>query len=262
MEPPVPPHTEAETAIRVQCLGEFRFATADGWQPGPPPKRGRNLLQYLVLRPHQPVSRARLCDTFWPGSDLDCLGNRLHIAASGARTYLREILGGFDAIRCTVDGYGWHPAVRLRSDLKTFSALYDDASATALREAISHYRGELFEGEDGDWFQPARVKYATMFASVLERLAWAAFDRGAFETALHYGLELLAIDRAHEGASRLVMRCFGALGRRGRALAEYEALREYLRRHLSVEPMDETTALIEKIMASDTSISTRTRVAR
>lgn len=169
--------------------------------------------------------------------------------------YLREILGGFDAIRCTADGYGWHPSVRLESDLKTFTDLYDDGSATALRKAISHYQGELFEGEDADWFQPARVKFATMFASMTERLAWAAFEGGAFETALHYGLELLGVDRAHEGASRLVMRCFGAIGRRGRALAEYEALREYLRRHLCVEPMPETTALIATIMGGDSRTS-------
>lgn len=204
-----------------------------------------------MLRPGQPVSRGRLGDTLWPGSDADSVANRLHIAASGARSFLRAVLGGFDALRCTAEGYAWHPAIRLQSDLAAFARLYDDGSPPSLSEAIGLYGGELFEGDDADWFQPARVKFAAMYASAVERLASAAFDRGAFEGALQYGLELLAIDRAHEGASRLVMRCFGAIGRRGRALAEYEALRAYLRRHLSVEPMPETTALIRKIMADD-----------
>jgi DNA-binding SARP family transcriptional activator len=256
------PGTAGET-LNVRCLGEFRFAGLDGWQSAPAAKRGRELLQFLVLRPNQPVSRARLCDALWPGGDLQSLANRMHIAASGARTYLREVLGGFDALRCTSEGYGWHPIIRLQSDLASFTRLYDEGSGAALREAMSLYRGELFEGDDSDWLQPPRFKFATMYASAVERLAWAAFEDGCYERALQYGLELLAIDRAHEGASRLVMRSFGAVGRRGRVLAEYQALRAYLRLHLSVEPMPETTAVLQKIMAGDdTAGAPPTRAAR
>lgn len=244
---------ETAGTVSVRCFGEFGIATPRGWDPGPARKRGRDLLQYLVLRPGQPVSRARLSELFWPGADLGQVGHRLHIAASGARMYLRDVLGGFDAIRCTADGYAWHPGVTLRCDLTTFTALYHDGSVPALEAAATLYRGELFEGEEADWFQPARVKFATMFASTLERLARAAFDRAEFEAALDYGLELLAIDRADEGASRLVMRCFGAAGQRSRAMAEYAALCDYLKKHLGVEPMHETTRLIEQIVADRSS---------
>lgn len=256
-------HTDAAVVLNVRCFGEFRFDGPGESRPAPAAKRGRNLLQILALRPGQLVSRGRLCELLWPGSDAESLANRLHISASGARSFLREILRGFDAIRCTAEGYAWHPAIQLRSDLAAFSNLYEEGSAASLNEAIALYRGELFEGDDADWFQPARVKFATMYASAVERLAWGAFDGGSFERALQYGLELLALDRAHEGASRLVMRCFGALGRRGRALAEYDALRAYLRRHLSVEPMPETSTLIQKIMASSVdAVAVAVRAAR
>jgi DNA-binding SARP family transcriptional activator len=87
-----------------------------------------------------------------------------------------------------------------------------------------------------------------MYASMVERLANDAFDAADFERALHFGLELLELDRAHEGASRLVLRCFGALGRRSQAQREYASLRAYLHKHLGVEPMPETTALIRTIV--------------
>ncbi|HTV73854.1 MAG TPA: BTAD domain-containing putative transcriptional regulator [Candidatus Acidoferrales bacterium] len=237
--------------LHVSCFGTFRLAGEGGWETGPQPKRGRELMQYLALYPARSVARERLSELFWPELDAEAVAHRLHIAASGARTFLRELLHGFDAIRCTPEGYAWHPAVHVVTDVARFSDLYRDGSPAALEDAATLYSGELFEGESGDWLQPARVKYATMHTSIVGRLADDAFARGDYDRALGHGLELLGIDRAHEGASRLVMRCFGALGRRARALAEFEALRAYLKRHLGVEPMAETTRLIDRILREE-----------
>jgi DNA-binding SARP family transcriptional activator len=205
----------------------------------------------LALNPARTVSRARLSELFWPDLCADAVKHRLHIAASGARTFLREILNGVDAIRCTPEGYAWTPGLQVTSDISRFTDLYRNGSTEAMSEAVALYGGELFAGDQSDWLQPARVKYATMYATMLERLASEAFSSGSFETALHFGLDLLAADRAHEGASRLVMRSFSAVGRRGQAAAEYETLRAYLRKHLGIEPMPETTALIRTIMGHD-----------
>lgn len=243
--------SDSRITVTVRCFGEFRLSGADGFTDAPVAKRGRELLQYLVLRPHQSVSRARLCESFWPDADEDAVAHRLHIAASGARSYLRALLDGFDAIRCTADGYAWNPAVHVSSDVRLFVELYESESPTSHKRAITLYGGELFEGETADWLQPARVKYAAMYTSMVEGLATTAFDDRSFEAALYYGLELLAIDRAHEGASRLVMRSFGALGRRAPAMAEYEALRTHLKKYLAVEPMLETQRVIEAIMKGE-----------
>ncbi|GAC1456292.1 MAG: hypothetical protein PVSMB1_05960 [Gemmatimonadaceae bacterium] len=75
-------------------------------------------------------------------------------------------------------------------------------------------------------------------------------------------MELLEIDRAHEGASRLVLRCFEALGRRGQALSEYVSLRGYLLKRLGIEPMPETTELIHAIMRHRNSAAPRVPATR
>ena len=192
--------------------------------------------------------RERLTESLWPGETSDAVTHRLHAAVSSARMFLRRVLDGFDAIRCSDEGYFWHPAMRVVSDVVTFTQLYRDGSAAAARDAVTLYAGELLAGQEADWLRPARVKYACMYASMVERLANDAFSAADFEPALYYGLELLELDRAHEGAARLVLRCFDALGRRSQAQLEYASLRAYLRKHLGIEPMPETTELIHAIM--------------
>jgi DNA-binding SARP family transcriptional activator len=241
----------AEPTLRVACLGTFRMAGFGEWDDGPPARRARELLQYLVLHPKTTAPRERLIDLLWPDVGSDVVAHRLHLAASAVRASVRGVLGGFDALRWSAAGYTWHPSLRIVSDAATFNALYHGGSVQAWSDAVALYAGELLCGEQGEWLQPLRMKYAAMHASMLERLADGAFAERRFEEALHFGLELLGADRAHEGASRLVMRCFAALGRRSQAAIEYEALCAYVRKHLGVEPMHETQALIRTIMGED-----------
>jgi DNA-binding SARP family transcriptional activator len=241
-------HVIDAPTLSVTCFGHFRVAGTTGWEPGPEQKRAREVMQYLVLHPKSIAPRERLTDFLWPGETSDAVQHRLHAAVSGARTFLRRLLDGFNAIRCSDEGYSFHPKMQLVCDVGRFAELYRDGSTVAMKAAVSLYRGELLEGQDADWLRPARVKYACMYASMVERLANEAFAAHDFEPALHFALELLEVDRAHEGASRLVLRCFDALGRRGQAQGEYASLRAYLRKHLGIDPMPETTELIDAIM--------------
>jgi DNA-binding SARP family transcriptional activator len=243
-------HALSEDApmLRATCFGNFRVAAAGGWGRGPEPKRAREVMQYLILHPNGVAPRERLIDVLWPGDTSGVVIHRLHSAVSAARTFLRRAMDGFNAILCSDEGYGWDPRMRIECDVGTFVALYRDGSASAMTAAISLYRGELLEGQEADWVRPTRLKYASMYASMVERLSNNAIEAGDFEQALHFALELLEMDRAHEGASRLVLRCFEALGRRAQAALEYSSLRAYLRKHLGVEPMPETTQLIGTIL--------------
>jgi DNA-binding SARP family transcriptional activator len=233
--------------LRVTCLGSFRLGGQA--QGASQPRRGRELLQYLTLHPTRSISRDRLIELFWPDLDARSATHRLHLVASGARRFVKDILGGFDAIRCTREGYAWHPSVTIVSDLSQFMDFYRRGTLPAFKQAAALYSGELFEGENRDWLQAERVRYSTIHACMLERLANGAFADCDCDAALGYGLELLALDRAHEGASRLVMRCFGALGQRARAIAEYEGLRRYLKQHLGIEPMTDTLKVLQSITA-------------
>ena len=234
--------------LDVRLLGEFAIRVGDRWEPGPPPMRGRCLIQYLAIHRSGVTPRERLAEAIWPDLDADTATHRLHIAVSGARAYLRRALDGIDAIRCVRSGYAWTSDVTVMTDVEAFLDAVRGESPQELLRAKSLYGGELLGSDAAEWIEPLRVRCAAAYVSVLERLAENAVSYGEYDGALSLGLELVAFDRGHEGASRLVMRCFAALGRRGRALAEYEALRAHLRKHLGLEPAPETRQLIRTIV--------------
>jgi DNA-binding SARP family transcriptional activator len=238
--------------LHVRLLGGLAIRVGDSWESGPPPMRGRRLIAYLALHKQAVAPREVLMELLWPGVPGGDAAHRLHIAASGARAYLRRVLGGVDAIACVPGGYAWNKEITVTTDVDTFLHAAAGGRDT-LVTARSLYLGELLSGDEGDWIEPLRVRCAAIYTTVLERLAEEAMGQGEHAQALSLGLELVAFDRGHEGASRLVMRCFAALGRRGRALAEFEALRAHLRKHLGVEPTPETRQLIRSILGQSAS---------
>jgi len=234
-------------SLQVRCLGSFAFRADGAWQTGPTFKRGRELLQYLATYSRAAVSRDTLAEIFWPDLDAEAVRHRLHLAVTGARASLRAAIPALDAIRCAGGSYAWHPSVRVETDYEAFLACYRDGSIDAQRRGVGLYAGDYCAGERAEWMYALRVRASSAFVTMLERLAEDAAARNDPATALDYGLQLVEADRGHEGATRLVMRAFAAVGRRGAALDEYDALHRWLRLHLNVAPSRATAALREEI---------------
>lgn len=236
-------------SLEFRYLGQFAIRSGTEWQPGPSPKKGRDLIQFLGAYPRRVGTRDELASAFWPNLDADSIAHRVHLAVSGARTYLRAMLGGHDAIQRVAGGYAWDPGVAVSSDVDDFLALCRSGSLDELRAAIALYRGEFLAGELADWLQPLRIRCATAYESALERLAEDARRNGDDASVVSYGLELIGAEPGHEGATRLVMRAFAAQGQRGRAQERYEALEAYLRKHLGLAPTEETASLSRALLA-------------
>lgn len=236
--------------LHVRLLGSFAYRGSGSWCSGPPFKRGRELIQYLASYPRTLVSREKLALALWPEADGATVKHRLHLAVAGARAALRSTLPEIDALCCISGAYRFHPALQIDSDVERFLSAYREGSRSSLESAVAMYGGEYLAGEEAEWIYPLRVRCAMAYAASMEKLAQLSSAEDDHATALEYGLRLLEIDRAHEGASRLIMRSFAAMGRRGAAIAEYEALVEYLATHLAIRPSDETVATREEILRS------------
>lgn len=242
---------EDAVALRFRCFGHFAFLDDTVRKRAPGLHRGREFLQYLVAHRHAPVARDALAYAFWPELETDAVVHRLHVAVSGARAALRPATRGLDPIRCVGTSYSWHPSIRLHVDVDVFTAYYRDGSISAMREAIDLYQGSFLADESGDWVVPLRVRYESEFITMIERLIADRMTRHEYSDALELALHGLAVDRAHEGITRVAMTCFGRLGRRAPALAEYESLACYLRKVLGVEPMSATQELRDAIRDGD-----------
>lgn len=235
--------------LKIRCLGPFSIQGSHGWEFLPSLKKGRELIGFLAIRTNAIATRVTLSEAFWPQADTQRAAHRLHLAASGARAVLRSALNGFNPLRCIAGGYAWHPDLVVESDVERFLACARLGTVEAAHKGIELYIGDFLAGEHGDWVDGIRVRCSCLYIGMLELVATHAFAQHEYVPALAYGLEISDYDRAHEGASRLVMRCFAALGQRNRAFAEYNALKGYLARNLNVVPTEETTELLRSIMA-------------
>lgn len=234
-----------------RCLGTFAFSALDGWRGGPSRARGRAFLQYLVSHARSAIPRAALIEALWPECELEECAHRLHLAVSGARLALRDSAHRLNPIVHRDDCYAWHPAISVVADTDRFAACYNRGSVEAMTEGVEIYAGPFLAGETGDWLLPLRTRYEHMYVTMLERLALDAAQRDDYAHGIDYALKAVAVDPAHEGATRLAMLCLAKSGRRAAALAEYENLVRYLRRWLGVGPMPETTLLRDSIRAGN-----------
>jgi DNA-binding SARP family transcriptional activator len=237
--------------LRVRCLGSLAFFGANGWFSGPSPKRGRELLAYLLTFRKSPAPRTAIAEAIWPQLEADAVRQRLHLAVSGARGALRLAGAHDDAIQFRAGSYMWHSSVEIDSDFDRFVRFAAEGTAESARAAVALYAGEYMAGEQGDWLAPMRARCASTYIDLLEKLAADAIERGRYDLAQGYCFDLLTVDRGHEGAVRLLMSCYSALGRRSAALHEYATLSRYLADELGVEPARETTACVRRIAADD-----------
>jgi DNA-binding SARP family transcriptional activator len=246
-----PTHAKPAQSLNVRCLGQFRLRGNDGWQQGPPLKKGRELLAYLVTHPRRVAAKEQLVEAFWPGVDADEGAHRVHLAVSGARAALRALLPRVEAIQSVPGGYVWSADVPIVSDIDSFLNCAKTATIASFESGISIYRGDFLAGDRGDWIEPLRIWYASRYLDMLVHLASDAANRGDYSKALEYGLRIMENDPGHEAGARCVMFSFASVSRRSAALMHYEGLKAYLLRHMGVEPSPETTALWLRIRAGE-----------
>jgi DNA-binding SARP family transcriptional activator len=238
----------ATATLEFRFLGAFGVRSCGGWQCGPAPKKGREFIQYLGVYPHRVSTRDELAAAFWPALDFEVVSHRIHLAASGARVFLRRLCDGAEALQCVGSGYSWSPEVCVVSDVAQFIEHTKRATIESLHAAVDLYRGEFLAGETADWLQPMRVRVAAARAAALEVIIEDLLSREQYAAALSFGLDLIDSEPGHENGARLVMRCFAALGQRTRALEQYNHLKAYLAEQIGVPPTDETTNLAFKLI--------------
>ena len=233
--------------LSVRCLGQFRLLANGVWQQGPPLKKGREFLAYLVTHRRRVATKEKLIEAFWPGVDGDEGAHRLHLAASGARCALRAFVPGADAVQSVPGGYLWNPSVPILSDVDTFLTCASTATIPSFESGVALYKGEFLAGDRGDWIEPLRIWYASRYLDMLVQLASDAAERGDYAKSIEYGLRIMESDPGHEAGARCVMLSFASVSRRSAALMHYEGLKSYLTRQMGVEPSRETTALWHRI---------------
>ncbi len=218
--------------------------TLNGQSILPTGRKARAVLAVLALSASRPVLRARLAELLWSRRPDDqaraSLRQEIH--------RLTDTLGaaGANALVVTRDHMVLRPGAAWVDVDEVLRA------TTAKPAALSLLDGELLEDLNGvdpafdAWLAGERERLRDRARHLAETLLREQTEPEATITAAQ---RLLAIDRAHEGAWRALMRSYAARGERGMAIQAYERCRAVLSDLLDTQPSDETTQVITEIRA-------------
>jgi DNA-binding SARP family transcriptional activator len=105
----------------------------------------------------------------------------------------------------------------------------------------------LADERDAEWAASRRERLRARFLDALLRHASSLEATGAFDAAIDVYRRGLDVDELTEPFHRGLMRCHGARGDAGAAVAAYERCRRVLQTRLGVSPSEETDAVRRRL---------------
>ena len=197
------------------------------------------------------VTRADICQAFWPDLPLDQAVNVFHVT----KRRLHKALG-FDVLVHKGGHYRVNPALKLQYDVLEFVGSLVEARATSGEDAAPHwqyaidlYRGDYLQGHDDPWIVARRADFREGYLESLTEVGHIRAEQGEYEVAL--GLFLRAVSEAgnREDLHREVLKLYGKLGRRGEAAEHYQNLVEELADRYQIAPAPETQEIYQEIVS-------------
>jgi predicted ATPase/DNA-binding SARP family transcriptional activator len=236
--------------LRISLLGGFavRSVSEGAWRL----RKAKGLVKLLALAPEHRLHRERASELLWPDRDPAAAANNLHQALYVARRALETAgVNGSAAIELREDALALPAAV---VDVEQFeeaaAAARGSESRDLCRAAVELYAGELLpEDPYEDWSTARREALREQCIGILLELAGLERDAGDSGAAVRWLQRGLVEDPLHEEAHRQLMTLFALSGRRQQALAQYQKLRQALRREFEDVPDAETRRLYQSILS-------------
>jgi DNA-binding SARP family transcriptional activator len=260
------------TALRIHLLGPAQVLCDEVPVTQSLGQKALGLLAYLALGPSHGYTREKLAGVFWGETDDDhasfnlrrCLWSlRKVINPPGAPldTYIRYREGRYSFGHSGdhwLDVNAFEHAVNTHCRSRTtlapnFSSspqFLSDPGLQDLRSGIRLYHGDFLEGcrPRGcpgfmDWLFLERDRLEQQYIRGLRALAVESATQSLFQQAIADYVQILRANPLDEAAHRDLMVAYHVLGKRDKAVEQYQGLCQMLRRLLDLEPLPETRAL-------------------
>lgn len=251
--------------LEIRLLGGFEVWHDGQLINGFESQKVRALLAYLVLNHDTAHTRDHLAGLLWSEKDDETARRNLRQAVYNLRTSLPHADTPSPPILTTHQSVQFNPETDYWLDVAAFEdAVRRGMSVSAgvdprhLAVASDLYRGDFLAGffiADSPafehWVLYEQERLREMAIQTLRRLVDYYLASREYRLGIQYAQRLLEIDPLFEEAHRNLMRLYALSGRRSRALSQYETCRNLLRDELGVEPLEETTALYQAVLAEE-----------
>lgn len=252
--------------LEVRLLGGFEVRLSGEHVTGFESQKVRALLAYLAMNAGKPISRELLASLLWSDKSPDASRRNLRQALHNLRSACGAVDDSAPVIQVRRQDLELDPGVDLVLDVKLFEKGVERAFSGdrpdpgILAEAVRHYEGDFLAGffikdsppfEEWMILEQERLREAAIEAH--RSLVSIRLEAGEHRLGIDHARRLLTLDPLSEEAHRQLMRLYAEAGRQGPALALYDKLRNLLNSELGVEPLAETTALYETILAEQRS---------
>jgi len=246
--------------LKFRFLGGFEVWNDDQKIEGFESQKARALLAYLICNRGRSFSRSHVAGLLWPEKEESNARHGLRQALYNLRSTLKSgdsksvIVTNQQTVQFDPDPAHW-------VDVEAFDLAIrrghrgQEIDTHELAHASQLYRGDFLGDlivKDSpsfeEWLVAEQERMRESAIDVLRQLVGNYLDRGDYRMGLQYGRRLVTVDPFSEASHRQVMKLYAMGGRRNRALAHYENLRNLLNLELGVEPLEETQALYESIL--------------
>jgi DNA-binding SARP family transcriptional activator len=231
--------------VRLRLIGQMEAWTLTSESILPTGRKTRALLAILALASPRPVLRGKLAEMLWSRRPEEQ-------ARASLRQEIHRLLetltpAGAQILAINRDHLALRPGTVWVDVEEVLRASPHKPAALSLLD------GELLEDLDGidpsfdAWLAAERERLRDRARQLAENLL---VEKTEPEAVIPAAQQLLAIDRAHEGAWRALMRAYAARGERGMAIQAYERCRVVLADQLDAQPSEETQKLLAEIRAA------------
>jgi predicted ATPase/DNA-binding SARP family transcriptional activator len=248
-----------DKAVQITLFGAFAVCVGGevvpegAWRL----RKAKSLMKLLALAPERRVHREQATELLWPERAPAAAANNFHQALYVARRAL-EAAGAETSTVLPLrdDMLVLYPGGRVEIDVDAFEAgvarAHGSGELSDYRAALELHGGELLpEDRYEAWAVGRREAVSAAHLGLLLDLSSRLAEGGDAEAAIAALEQVVVIDPLHEGAQRALMRLFAAAGRRQHALAQYQRLRQALRRDLEAEPDPQTARLYRALLRGD-----------
>ncbi|RLC86011.1 MAG: hypothetical protein DRJ03_10010 [Chloroflexi bacterium] len=259
---------EQET-LTLRLLGKTQILYGTSSLAEPLATKEQALLIYLACQPDQRFSRDHLATLLWGETSQSRARYNLRRALWHLRQALDQV--GLPPEACLITEGFWVYApsnapcqVDVRDFEQVLHACFQDPQSQfspasegirRIRKALDLYQGDFLAGFSvlnapnfEEWLTLERERLFLLLLRTLTSLIQNFIARGARDEAIPVCQRLLVLDPLQEDIHRLLMRLYWETGQRTQALRQYNTYRNLLRRELSIEPLEETRDLYQRIL--------------